>query len=114
MELKSHTVENNKITVLELQGRFDAYEAPLVKQWLDETINATSAQIIVNLSGVNFIDSTALSTLVQGMKHCREKDGDLHLCQLQQPVQIIFELTRLDKAFAIFSDQAEAVAAFNV
>lgn len=110
MKLTSHSTQNNDIAVLELSGRFDAYEEPAVRQWLDQS--SRPAQVVVNLNGVNFIDSTALSTLVQSMKHCREKNGDLHLCNLQQPVRVIFELTRLDRAFEIFPSESEAVAAF--
>jgi anti-sigma B factor antagonist len=46
------------------------------------------------------------------MKRCREGQGDLYLCHLQQPVQVIFELTCLNKAFTIFGTESEAVAAF--
>lgn len=113
MELKSHSAANGSVSVLRLSGRFDAYEEPKVSAWLNRNTDHAPAQIVIDLSGVNFIDSSALATLVQGMKHCRERDGDLHLCTLQQPVRIIFELTRLDKAFDMFSSEAEAIAAFS-
>ena len=51
--------------------------------------------------------------LVQGMKRCRERDGDLRLCALQQPVRMIFELTRLDRAFEIYQSEEDAVQAFG-
>jgi anti-sigma B factor antagonist len=111
--MKLQTRSTNDVQILELAGRFDAYEEPPVRQWLDKTSNGAPAHVVVDLAKVHFIDSTALSTLVQGMKHCREKNGDLHLCNLQQPVRIIFELTRLDRAFEIFPTEAEAIAAFN-
>ena len=101
------------IAVAELSGRFDAYSVPSVKEWIDQITAAGVPRAVVNLGGVNFIDSTALATLVQGMKHSRQRDGDLHLCCLQQPVRIIFELTRLDKAFDIYVDEAAAVNAFS-
>jgi len=111
MELKSLVQED--IHILRLTGRFDAYEAPAVRQWLVDTTNSPKPQIIINLSGVDFIDSTGLATLVQGMKHSREQNGDLYLTELQQTVRIIFELTRLDKAVSIFSSETEAVQAFS-
>lgn len=98
------------ITVLELNGRFDAHTVPQVKKELER---ASGPNIVVNLSGVHFIDSAGLSVLVSGMKRCRQDGGDLHLCGLQQPVQIIFELTKLYRAFETFSDEREAVAAFE-
>jgi anti-sigma B factor antagonist len=108
--MKIQTKSFDDIDILELSGRFDAYEEPQVRRWLAET---TSARKIINLGGVNFIDSTALATLVQGMKRCREQNGDLHLCNLQQPIRIIFELTRLDRAFDIYPHESEAAAAFS-
>jgi len=100
------------LPVLQLSGRFDAHEVEPVNAWLAEQIKTGHAKIIVNLEGVNFIDSTALSTLVRGLKHCREQKGDLHICKLQQPVRVIFELTRLDKAFDIFATEEEAAKGF--
>ena len=113
MKLASRSIVNPQVAILELAGRFDAYAEPQVKKWLEEEATSAPGRVIINLSEVNFVDSTALATLVQGMKHCREKNGDLYLCNLQQPVRIIFELTCLDKAFAIFLDEAEALAAFT-
>jgi anti-sigma B factor antagonist len=111
MPINSHTA--GTATVLDLSGRFDAYEVPPVQEWLEKAAAAPPAHILVNMAEVNFIDSTALATLVQGMKRSREQGGDLRLCCLQQPVRIIFELTRLNKAIEIFADEAAAVASFD-
>lgn len=102
----------NEIQVVALDGRFDAHVVPEVQKWLDEQRQQGARHILVNLQGVHFIDTRALSLLVTGMKRCREAEGDLRLCSLQQPVQIIFELMHLDAAFAIFKDEAEALRAF--
>ena len=109
MELRSHLSDDGQVAVLELSGRFDSYTAPAATEWLDRA----PAQAVVNLAGVEFMDSTALATLVQGMKRRRQQGGDLRLSNLQRSVRMIFELTRLDKAFEIFSEEAEAVRAFR-
>ncbi|MDX2141262.1 MAG: STAS domain-containing protein [Chloroflexota bacterium] len=106
MELQ-HRTEGN-IEILELSGRFDAFEVPTVVKWFDD--HATAPYILVNLKGVGFIDSSGLSTLVRGLKRCRQNNGELSLCELQQAVLIIFELTRLDKAFRIFRGENEAIS----
>jgi anti-sigma B factor antagonist len=111
MELKSRS--EGQVRILELSGRFDSYTAPQVRQWLEEAADREPAQLVLNLSGVHFVDSTALATLVQGMKRCRQLNGDLRLCCLQQPVRMIFELTRLDKAFEIFALEEGAVQTFD-
>jgi anti-sigma B factor antagonist len=108
MSVKAY--RHNQIAVVELNGRFDAHVAPEVKVLLERA--NTPTQVAVDLSAVTFIDSTALSTLVSAMKRCRQQGGNVHLFGLQKPVRIIFELTKLDRAFDLFDSQDEAFAAF--
>ena len=110
MELQTRT--NGHVTVVALSGRFDRHSAPPVATWLDRATTHSPAQIVVNMAGVQFVDSTGLATLVQGLKRCRQRNGELHLCGLQRPVFMLFELTRLDKAFNIFTDEEHAIQAF--
>lgn len=100
------------IPVLVLSGRFDAFEVEPVKGWFSEHASKHQA-LMVDMTGVVFVDSTALSTLVQGMKHQREGGGDLYLVGLQDTVKVIFELTRLDKAFQIFDTMQQATDAIH-
>ncbi len=103
----------NDIKILEISGSFDIYTAEPIRSWLEQTVSGSPANVVVDLTGVNFIDSTALAILVQGIKRARERNGDIRLCGLQQPVRMVLELTRLDKVFEIFSDQEQAVLGFN-
>lgn len=109
MEITRRTFDD--IEVIQLDGRFDAAEVPVITRWFDQ--NPDAAQVVINLSGVNFIDSSGLSALVKGLKHCRQNKGDLYLCEMQQPVRIIFELTRLDKAFTLYASEQFAIDAFR-
>ncbi len=98
------------VAVIGLSGRFDAHEVPRVRQALTQAADRSKGHVVVDLGGVNFIDSSGLACLVQGMKYCREHGADQVLCNLQQPVRIIFELTRLDRAFKIAESVEEATA----
>lgn len=101
----------NSIVIISLAGRFDAQQTEAVRDQIGNALLKTS-KLIVDLSGVSFMDSAALATLVQGMKHSRQAGGDLRVCSLQQPVRIIFELTRLDKAFVLYDSVKEAQSSF--
>jgi anti-sigma B factor antagonist len=101
------TSQRNGATIVGLSGRFDAHETEQVGSALRQA--APGGEVVVDLGGVNFIDSSALSTLVQAMKRAREQGGEIKLAQLQSPVRIIFELTRLDKAFSIYPSVEEAL-----
>jgi anti-sigma B factor antagonist len=109
MQLKSHST--NSVAVLELTGSFDSSNAAQVAALLEQAMTANPPRVVVNLAKVTSIDSTALATLVQGLHRCQARRGSLHLCGLQQPVFMVFELTRLSKSFSIFVDEEHAVRA---
>lgn len=102
---------NSGVATLTVHGRFDAQLAPQIQQEFDALLTAGARFIILDLTGVNSIDSGGLALLVRGMKRCRERNGELLLCGPGGPVRNIFELTRIDRAFRIFDDPASAQAA---
>jgi anti-sigma B factor antagonist len=111
MEMKTRVAGD--VNVLELAGRFDTNTVPPVAAWLDQVTSSPGARVLVNLTNTTFVDSTALATLVQALKRCQQVKGDLYLCGMRRPVYMIFELTRLDKAFNIFVDEEHAIKAFT-
>jgi anti-sigma B factor antagonist len=112
MLITSHNIED--ITVVAPEGRCDRRTAPALGEWIESASHSGANEIIVDMGGVTFMDSTGLATLIRFMKQCRAAGGDLCLANLQQPVRIIFELTRLDSAFVICPTVDMAVAAFAV
>ena len=109
MEMKTYASGSAK--VLKLSGSFDAYSSGPARAWFEEVTARPPARIIVNLEAVHFLDSTALSVLVQGMKRARQGGGDVRLCNMQRPVRMVFELTRLDRVFEIFNSEDDAIQA---
>lgn len=101
------------VNILELAGRFDTNTVPPVAAWLEQVTSTPGARVLVNLANTTFVDSTALATLVQALKRSQQLKGDLFLCGMRRPVYMIFELTRLDKAFNIFVDEEHALNAFS-
>lgn len=112
MEVRQHTSSN--VTVLTIRGRIDTYSVHLLQQQMDHALLTKSSALVVDLSGVDFMDSSGLAVLVQSMKKCRERSGDLRLSNPQRSVRMILELTRLDKAIEIFPSEADAVASFGL
>ena len=111
MELTSTIV--NQVNVLDVSGSFDIYTAGVVRAWFEEATAKPPALIVVDLAHVDFIDSTALATLVQGLKRARVQKGDIYLSSLHAPVRMVLELTRLDKVFEIYTTKEDAVAAIQ-
>ena len=66
--------------------------------------------VIVDFVDVNFIDSAAFRSLLKMTKMIREKDGEIYIVNLHDPVRIIFELTKTESSFGIFPTAADALA----
>jgi anti-sigma B factor antagonist len=98
----------DSIFILKLNGRFDTQAADKVRKELEAATAVSPTKIIVDLTGVDFIDSTALAVLVQAMKRSRQHGGDVRLAGLRPNVRIIFELTRLDQVFEIYPELPDA------
>ena len=109
MNVKTRFVDNVKI--LDLAGSLDWSSAPCVRQAVIDVTEEQPAHVVVNLKGVDILDSSGLAALVLGLKRARENQGNLCLCGLQSPVRMIFELTRFDKVFEIFVSEEDAVLA---
>ena len=111
MNLQMNSFDN--VTVIKISGRIDTHSVPRLRQQLALTNGAAKKNVILDLAGVDFIDSSGLSTLVHTMKQCRGSGGDLRLCKAPQAVRMVLELTRLDKALAIFPNQEGALLSFK-
>src|SRR5216683_911096 len=110
MDLGLDVTERNGYTVLAVHGEVDVYTAPRLRERLVELVSQGKHRIVVDLEGVDFLDSTGLGVLVGGLKRLRSHDGDLTLVCTQQRILKVFEITGLTKVFAIHDSVDAAVA----
>ncbi|MCO6439249.1 MAG: STAS domain-containing protein [Phycisphaerae bacterium] len=66
-------------------------------------------RMIVDLSAVTFMDSSGLGTLLEIYKRMRREGGRLDLVGVVEPVQGVFEVTRMDQFFKIYATEEEAL-----
>lgn len=112
MEIKCREEEANDVLLVDVAGDLDARSAGDLKLTINEKIEGGKVWILINLSEVPYMDSAGLGVLVSGLKNTNRQNGDLRLWGLQPDVRNIFELTRLNKVFQIFEDEASALASF--
>lgn len=98
-------------TVVQVVGEIDVYTAPQLRERLDAEIDAGRYDLVVDLTGVSFMDSTGLGVLVGRLKQIRLNDGSMRLVCAHDRVLKVFVITGLDKVFAIYPTVGEAVAA---
>jgi anti-sigma B factor antagonist len=101
-------------TVIEVGGEIDVYTAPKLREKLISLVEAGSYQLIVNMEGVEFLDSTGLGVLVGGLKRVRAQDGWIDLVCTQSRILRIFKITGLNKVFNIYDSVPEAIAAHSL
>ncbi|MFN3647959.1 MAG: STAS domain-containing protein [Armatimonadota bacterium] len=97
------------VAVIGLSGEVDVYTSPRVKQEIVNLLNEGTVKMVVDLTGVEYLDSTGLGVLIGGLKRARERDGDLKLICDNVRILRIFEITGLTKIFDIYRSESEAV-----
>jgi anti-sigma B factor antagonist len=100
-------------TIIAVSGEIDVYTAPKLREKLISLADGGSFQLIVDMEGVEFLDSTGLGVLVGGLKRVRSQDGWIDLVCTQSRILRIFKITGLNKVFSIYNSVPEAVAAHN-
>jgi anti-sigma B factor antagonist len=102
MELSLATRTVAEHTVLEVGGEVDVYTAPRLRERLVELVDAGARDVVVDLGGVEFLDSTGLGVLVGAMKRLRQANGTFGLVCSKEALLKIFRITALDQVFPIY------------
>lgn len=110
MDLAISTSEQDGGTVVIVGGEIDVYTAPLLRDALDQQIAAGRIQLVVDLDGITFMDSTGLGVLVGRLKLVRNRSGWLRVACTNERVLKVFRITGLDKVFTIRESVDEALA----
>ena len=110
MEIRKE--QSARHTCLHLDGRLDLNSSSQLKEQIKELLGEGEINLIVDLSGVDFINSSGLGTLVSILKDVRMVKGRMVLCNLAQYVHEIFEITQLSHIFDIYPTEEKAAASF--
>ena len=101
----------DETTILRPIGEIDLSRAPSLRHKLSEVQSTKPVRLIIDLIHVPYMDSSGVATLVEAMQVARRSGGKIVLCAMQERVQSIFEIARLDMVFTIVSDTTEALTA---
>ncbi len=97
-----------EIRVLELEGEIDVYTSTQLKQEIADVIGQGTKFLVLNLSKVEYLDSTGLGLLIGALKRLRENEGNLCIVSPSVRIVRVFEITGLYKIFKIYASEAEA------
>jgi anti-sigma B factor antagonist len=110
MELALDVRKAGSFSVVDVKGEIDVYTAPKLREKLIELVSEGSYNVVVNLEGVDFLDSTGLGVLVGALKRVKAHDGTLSLVCTQDKILKIFKITGLTKVFPIHESVQSATA----
>lgn len=105
MEIKALNLDG--VWVVEVHGEINLSTSQDLKRSFEKL---PLKKIVVDLEQVSYIDSSGLATLVEMLKKVRGQGGSLCLTGMSDKVKSLFEITKLDKLFQIYSNQKDAVS----
>jgi len=102
---------DDRTHVIVVAGEIHVSTAPEFSRLLNDAIGQGKTQVVLDLSAVEFIDSTGLSVLLNGLRRLTRAGGRMALVCTNPTVLRLFVITRLDSTFQIVGTRAAALAA---
>jgi anti-sigma B factor antagonist len=105
--------EKNGVVILDLQGKLmGGPDAETFKNTFHQLLERGRKRVVVNLHGVDWINSTGMGILISGYTTMRRGGGDLRLLHVSDRIRSILYVTKLNLIFKCFENEDEAVASF--
>jgi anti-anti-sigma factor len=95
------------IVVIKPSGILDSTQTKKLRNEIEEILSSGGSTILMDLENVTFMDSSGLGALVIILKAVRTSEGKFYVCSMNSQVQMLFELTGMNKVFDIFASQAD-------
>ena len=122
MELKTKSIDG--ITVVELAGRMTVDNIYSLTKSIEKNVfpftgkiedstGEGSCRVILDMKGVEKIDSSGLGTILFLAKKCRALGNDLKIVSIPPQVKMVFEIVKFDKIFHIYNSLDDAVESFG-
>ncbi len=105
-------IKHGDIVVIEVDGQLIVGNRQELKQKVLDEAEAGARKVLVDFAKAGYIDSSGLGVLVSLAKRMRELGGDLRLANLNDDLQTLFELTKLDSLFQISDTRERALESF--
>ena len=109
-ELVPSARQEGDAVVAAVRGEIDLHNSPELRTAvLDVLLKPNPKKLILNLSEVPYMDSSAIAVLVEALQKVRRAGGKIFLTDLQPRVRGLLEIARLDSIFVLTKDEQEAL-----
>jgi anti-sigma B factor antagonist len=111
--MKVLSTEKEGVTVGQVDSRvLDASTARAFKDAITPLLT-DEAEVVLDLSKIEFIDSSGLGALVSCLRQAHAAGGEIKLSGLSKPARALFELVRMHRVFEVFNNLDEAVSSYH-
>ena len=97
------------VPTIYLQGELDSYSAPRVRNILETMTETPKPTVLIDMTGLEYIDSAGLGVLVAALKGVNDHSGAMALIGLTPAVARVFRVTGLENLFSVCATEADAV-----
>ncbi|HUY94209.1 MAG TPA: STAS domain-containing protein [Terracidiphilus sp.] len=114
MALTIASREVDGVTVLDLSGRITLGEGSVqLREAVRDLISKGARNILLNMSDVNYIDSSGLGELVSAFTTAKNQGASVKLLGLTKKVKDVLQLTKLYTVFDVYEDEASGIGSFK-
>ena len=102
----------DKVSLVDVSGRLTSYEAQAFRDTIHGLIHQGHKNIILNLTGLDYLDSSGVGELVGNYLSVVKNGGSMKVVGLAPKIEQIFKVTQLYQVFPEFPDEASALESF--
>ena len=101
MGLNIEQEQSPEESLIRVSGEVDLYSSPELRKTILKTVPSARGAVAIDLSGVTYIDSSGVATLVEGLRSARKADTEFILVSPSAAVLQVLQLARLDSVFEV-------------
>jgi anti-sigma B factor antagonist len=110
--MKMDTEDTAGITAIRFEGNLDTGTAPSAEEHLGGLIDQGADKLLLDFAALEFISSAGLRVLLATAKKLRTSGGQMRICNLNETVQEIFDVSGFGSLLAVFPDAEQARSGF--
>ncbi|MFC1500119.1 STAS domain-containing protein [Candidatus Zixiibacteriota bacterium] len=107
-------VTSGDVAVLHLQGKImGGPDATSLHEKLHELIETGTRSVVIDLTDVDWMNSSGLGILIGGLSAIRKSGGDLRLASVTEKIEEVLRITKLDRVFDVYGSTEDAVTSYD-
>ncbi len=97
---------DSNVKVIQISGILDSLKGSQLRHAVEAAIQSGNRVLLLDCAAVEFMDSSGLGALVMALKQTRSGGGRLALCNINDQIKMLLELTDMESVFEIFADRS--------